>query len=471
MAAGRHARAAAAARPRHDRRGARSPDLARRRGVHRHRRVLRGGRHADTRRRGELARLPIRAAERGPPPGRYPAARAVAERERRPRPPHPDAGRHRARRHARPRSPADSSTSATATGWSARSRSRPASRSRPPSRSRRRTTRCRRATASGSCWRAPTSPGRCPTPRRARASPCTTARPPPSSCCRSRASRPGRRIGAPVRALRDIRFDLANRAETYVTTNLPGVWGFVQRRPALHRKVNAALVNRAILKIPTRPNPYSTLADYTSWASLTDRTYDSRHLPAREGPGDGLPPAEVVASLFNRQGEGTPCEKSTVLFPYFAEWFVDGFLRSERPHPGPDGEPVRDPARNESNHEIDLIQIYGLNAARHGAAAHARGRTAAVADAQRRGVPAVPLRGRAQAIRPGDRRPRRADQRRPAPPAVRVRQRHRQPPARLRADGRAVPARAQPHRALARAASTRPGTTSGSSRPRATSSR
>ena len=58
----------------------------------------------------------------------------------------------------------------------------------------------------------------------------------------------------------------------------------------------------------------------------------------------------------------TPCEKSTVLFPYFAEWFVDGFLRSERPHPDPEtGEPVRDPARNESNHEIDLIQIYGLN--------------------------------------------------------------------------------------------------------------
>jgi Animal haem peroxidase len=166
-----------------------------------------------------------------------------------------------------------------------------------------------------------------------------------------------------VRALRDIRYDLANRAETYVTTNLPGLWDAVQRRPALHRKVNAALIDRAILKIPTRPNPYSTLADYTSWASLTDRTYDSRHLPAAEGSDAGLPPAEAVAALFNRRGEGTPCEKSTVLFPYFAEWFVDGFLRSERPRPGPSGEPVRDPARNESNHEIELIQIYGLNAA------------------------------------------------------------------------------------------------------------
>jgi prostaglandin-endoperoxide synthase 2 len=162
--------------------------------------------------------------------------------------------------------------------------------------------------------------------------------------------------------LHDLRLEAENRLETYVTTNLPGLWDFVQRRPQLHRKVNAALIDRAILKIPTRPNPLSTMADYTSWASLTDRAYDARHLPPREAA-DGLPPAEDVAALFSRPGEMVPCPKSTVLFPYFAEWFVDGFLRSERPHPDPvTGEPTRDPARNESNHEIDMIQIYGLNA-------------------------------------------------------------------------------------------------------------
>ena len=164
-----------------------------------------------------------------------------------------------------------------------------------------------------------------------------------------------------MRALHDIKLSLANRAETFVTTNLAGLWRTVERFPRVHRRVNAALINRAILKIPTRPNPLSTLADYTSWASLTDRTYDSRHLPPAETSPENLPEPEAVAGLFNRQGEMTPCEKSTVLFPYFAEWFVDGFLRSERPHPDPDtGEPVRDPARNESNHEIDLMQIYGL---------------------------------------------------------------------------------------------------------------
>lgn len=173
-----------------------------------------------------------------------------------------------------------------------------------------------------------------------------------------------------MRALEDIRYGVANRVETYLTTNLSGLWRLVQRVPAVHRRVNQILIDRAILKIPTRPNPLSTMAGYTSWASLTDRTYDSRHLPPAGAPA-GRPAAEDVAALFNRQAEMTPCEKSTVLFPYFAEWFVDGFLRSERPkrdprtgeilHDPDTGEPLRDVARNESNHEIDLIQIYGLD--------------------------------------------------------------------------------------------------------------
>ena len=165
-----------------------------------------------------------------------------------------------------------------------------------------------------------------------------------------------------MRALDDIKLKLANGIETFATTNLPGLWATVERHPELHRRVNAMLIDRAILKIPTRPNPLSTKAGYTSWASLTDRTYDSRHLPPAEAPARSRPEPEAVAGLFNRPGEMTPCAKSTVLFPYFAEWFVDGFLRSERPQADPaTGEPVRDPARNESSHEIDLMQIYGLD--------------------------------------------------------------------------------------------------------------
>ena len=152
-----------------------------------------------------------------------------------------------------------------------------------------------------------------------------------------------------------------NQVQFHALTNYEPVWEFLSRRPVTRRFTNRALINSAVQYVPTRPNPFSTLTPYTSWASLTDRTYDSRHLPPAPERA-GLPPAETVAGLFSRTGEGTLCAKSTVLFPYFAEWFVDGFLRSERPHPDPKtGKPTRDPARNESNHEIDLIQIYGLN--------------------------------------------------------------------------------------------------------------
>ena len=84
-----------------------------------------------------------------------------------------------------------------------------------------------------------------------------------------------------MRALQDIRYSVANRIETYATTNLSGLWKLVQRLPAAHRRVNQMLIDRAILKIPTRPNPLSTMAGYTSWASLTDRTLTAATSPRR----------------------------------------------------------------------------------------------------------------------------------------------------------------------------------------------
>jgi prostaglandin-endoperoxide synthase 2 len=142
-----------------------------------------------------------------------------------------------------------------------------------------------------------------------------------------------------------------NRLETYVLTNFEGVWSLLQRVEPLRRATNRALISRAILKIPTRPNPFSTMAPYSSWESLTDRSYDSRHLaPVAQ---DGLPPEDRVADLFMRRGEGDQCPKSTVMFAYFAQWFTDGFLRSDR-------HPERDPRRNDTNHELDLTPLYGV---------------------------------------------------------------------------------------------------------------
>jgi prostaglandin-endoperoxide synthase 2 len=151
--------------------------------------------------------------------------------------------------------------------------------------------------------------------------------------------------------MRDTRKDgIRNKIESTVLTRGEPVWRAVQRVPPLRRKLNRLLINRAILKTKTRPYPFSTRADYTSWDSLTDRTFSSRHLGPKYLPEDWKPTPEEAATLFERRGETRPCPKSTVLFAYFAQWFTDGFLRTDR----------QDWRKNTSNHEIDLCQLYGL---------------------------------------------------------------------------------------------------------------
>jgi len=145
---------------------------------------------------------------------------------------------------------------------------------------------------------------------------------------------------------------VANQIEAFVTTHGTPVWQLIQSVAPVRKVVNAALTNLAILKFPTRPNPFSTMADYTSWDSLTDRTFDSRHLPAAKTVNPKQPPVEEFEDLFTRD-QFIESPKSTVLFSYFAQWFTDGFLRSDRATPP-------DPRKNQSNHEIDLTNLYGL---------------------------------------------------------------------------------------------------------------
>ncbi|MEA2137243.1 MAG: prostaglandin-endoperoxide synthase 2, partial [Solirubrobacteraceae bacterium] len=127
-------------------------------------------------------------------------------------------------------------------------------------------------------------------------------------------------------------------------------------------------INALIGRIEPRPNPLSTMASYTSWASLTDRTWSSRHLPAaamHRSPTEGPPTSAAVASSFRRD-EMVESPKTTVLFTYFAQWLTDGILRTQRggPTTAAEGTPVvRNTKKNESNHDIDLAQLYGLNRA------------------------------------------------------------------------------------------------------------
>jgi prostaglandin-endoperoxide synthase 2 len=144
---------------------------------------------------------------------------------------------------------------------------------------------------------------------------------------------------------------LRNKIEFYLLTHFKWFWDFVQSNKFLQRTINKFLINNAIKKAPTRPYPLSTMADYTSWDSLTDRTWSGRHLPPVEVDKEKLPSLEALSELFLRKGETILSEKSTLLFPYFAQWFTDGFLRTDRTNN----------LKNTSNHEIDISPLYGLN--------------------------------------------------------------------------------------------------------------
>ncbi|MGH2918463.1 MAG: peroxidase family protein [Solirubrobacteraceae bacterium] len=135
------------------------------------------------------------------------------------------------------------------------------------------------------------------------------------------------------------------------------LWRFAQSVAPLERVVNRWLINKSINVLPPRPYRLSTKGDFTSADTLADKTFNSRQLP----PADAVtprtaPPSEDVLDLFRRD-TFIPCEKSTVLFAYVAQWFTDGFLRSDRSVVGKD---ERDITRNESTHEVDLAQLYGL---------------------------------------------------------------------------------------------------------------
>ncbi len=135
------------------------------------------------------------------------------------------------------------------------------------------------------------------------------------------------------------------------------VWRFLQSVAPLERVVNRWLINRGINVLQPRPYRLSTKEDFTSADTLSDKTFNCRQLEPTETHQLRTTPApERVLELF-RRAEFIPCEKSTVLFAYMAQWFTDGFLRSDRSVEGKD---ERDITKNESTHEVDLAQLYGL---------------------------------------------------------------------------------------------------------------
>ncbi len=145
----------------------------------------------------------------------------------------------------------------------------------------------------------------------------------------------------------------ANKLEQFVFTNFRVIWNLLQSIPPIQRCLNKFLINYVVYRLPPRPHPISTRAPYASWESLTDRTWTGRHLPPDPdfNQPETLPPLEDLAVLFTkREGETIYSEKSTLLFPYWVQWFTDGFLRVD----------PKNRLKNTSNHEIDLSPVYGL---------------------------------------------------------------------------------------------------------------
>ncbi|TRW82386.1 peroxide synthase [Mycolicibacterium sp. 018/SC-01/001] len=134
------------------------------------------------------------------------------------------------------------------------------------------------------------------------------------------------------------------------TTHFTPVWHALRATPRVSDLVNRWLINSLIYTMKTRPGALSTMQPWTSWESLHDRTFSQRHLPPDPEFAAGLPAAAEVATVFARPGAQCPeSAKSTLLFPLFAQWFVDGFLRTD----------PEDDCKNTSTHDIDLSQLYG----------------------------------------------------------------------------------------------------------------
>ena len=130
----------------------------------------------------------------------------------------------------------------------------------------------------------------------------------------------------------------------------PGIVRFVSRIRWLRYLISDIAINKQAYSVNPRPRPFSMIAPYTTWRSLTNRSFTGRHLPEME-ENQNLPDIKKVVELWRRkENKEIPSKNTSLLFSFFAQWFTDSFLRTD----------LTDRRKNTSNHEIDLCQIYGM---------------------------------------------------------------------------------------------------------------
>src|SRR5262249_40433456 len=98
-------------------------------------------------------------------------------------------------------------------------------------------------------------------------------------------------------ATRDTSRDgLRNKIETFLLTRGRLLWKLVNRLPWLSRVINRVIVDMAVRKAPFRPLRLTTMNDYPSWSSLTDRSWFTRYLPPKDIA--NLPPLDALQELY-----------------------------------------------------------------------------------------------------------------------------------------------------------------------------
>ena len=123
--------------------------------------------------------------------------------------------------------------------------------------------------------------------------------------------------------------------------------------PPVRRLASRMVINYYSYATSLRPRALSMATDYTSWSSLVDRKFTGRHLPPADPEFIAALPSESDVNALYRRDEEIKSTDTSVWFMFFAQWFVDSFLRTSR----------EDFRQNTSTQEIDLCQIYGLGPA------------------------------------------------------------------------------------------------------------
>lgn len=172
----------------------------------------------------------------------------------------------------------------------------------------------------------------------------------------------------------------------------PGLWRRLTRPTWIRNFFSRSTIDVFGNVIPPRPHAFSMRKPYPHWTGMVIRKWSGRHLPPPPDSKLARPGLDELEQLFLRPaatGAQINDVRSNLLFASFAQWFTDSFLRTSHKlrydkagntqimpdgtlHRGrlevqqngqtgymPDHHRERE---NESNHEIDLCQIYGTNA-------------------------------------------------------------------------------------------------------------